>query len=226
MRRVEAAVTIAIWAAVTTVAMAQDATADPAPAVPAGPVRVVDSDISVGNALEAKIELALGEVVVRGEDVDRIFARLQVFCEKKDLVKCEKQAQDLAVVGVADGNRVAIRIKGVSEAWIRRLGLRLEVRVPKRLPVDVHLHDGQLRIDDVAGSVKAEVDKGTIDLNLAEADIGELVLRAGGKATVEVAGETLTAKGNLSGELRWIRPGRIGRVEAKADIGDVRVVLN
>jgi hypothetical protein len=220
MRSIAAAVTVALWAAVAA------AQGEAEPAVPAGPVRTVEADVSVGAALEARVQLPVGEIVVRGEDVDRIYARLQVFCERKSLARCEKAARGLALAGEMDGDRVLLAVKGVSEGWLRRVRSRLELRVPRRLPLDVHLHSGQVRIDDVVASTKVGVDKGTVDLALPGADVGELALKAGGRISVAEGGETLGAKGTIYGELLWQRPGRIARIEAKVDVGDVRVTLH
>ena len=213
-----------------TIAAAQGDNASPAaaPVAPAGPIRVVDADFSVGNALVADLALGMGEVVVSGESVDRIYARLQISCAPgtKDATKCDRQARAVAISGVSNGDKIEVKVKGVEEAWVRRLRLRLELRVPQRLPINVHVHDGQVRVDGVGASTKVEVDKGTIDLSVVDAEVGEFVLRAGGKVTVDVRGETMTAKGTLTGELRWVRPGRLTKVEAKADLGDVRVVVN
>lgn len=226
MSRLSSVLTIglALFAGVGVLA-AQDA--QPAePPVPSTPIRTVDTDFTIGPALQARIDVSTGAVVVRGEDVDRIHARLQVFCLGKSVAKCEKRAGNATVVGKVDGNRITIGLEGVPEAWLRRISVRLEIRVPKTFPMQIQLTEGQIRVDGVTGSLKAEVDKGTVDISADDADVGELLVAAGGKATVEARGEQLTAKGTLSGELRWVRPGRIAKIEGRAKIGDVRVVLD
>ena len=229
MRRAAIAA-VALWAAVagtTGMATAQGEAAAPAEpvVVPSEPVRTFDTDFSVNQLLEAKIDLGFGDVVLRGEEVDRIYVRLLIFCERKDLEKCQKAAGDVAVAGESDGQRISLRVKGVTDFWLRKLRFRFEVRIPRELAADVHVHKGQVRIDELVASTKVEVDDGTVDLNVPDSEVGELLLKAGGKVTVEGGGQSISVKGMISGELHWIRPGRFAKIEAKADIGDVRVVL-
>lgn len=224
MKRV---VTAAVLAFASGLALAQTEAAAPPAAVPSEPVRVVDADFAVASALEAKIALGIGSVVVRGEDVDRIYARLQIFCDKKPKAqpKCDAHARDLSLRGGSNGDRVEVEVKGETGATLRHMRLRLEVRVPRRLAIDVRVRDGQARVDDVLASTNVEVGRGTIDVALAAAEVGELALQASGDATVELGEERVSAKGTLSDKLHWTRPGGFVRIEAKASLGDVRVVL-
>lgn len=224
--RTTATLALGLWAAL---AGAQDAPESAAPPVPSTePVHVIESDRSVGAALKARIDLAIGDVIVRGEDVDRIMARLLVFCDKKprDRASCDEHARDLAIEGSSDGDELRVGVKGDSKVVSRRLRVRLEIRMPKSLAVEVKLRDGQVRVDNMIASTKVDVDKGTIDLTLPEADVAELELRAGGTARVERGGDRVSAKGTISGELKWTREGGLVRIKASSALGDVRVVLN
>ena len=217
---------LCLWAAA---AAAQETTEPAAPPVPSTePVRVIESDRSVGAALKMKVDLAIGDVIVRGEDVDRIMARLLVFCDKKprDRASCDEHARDLAIEGSSNGDELLVGVKGDRNLVSRRLRLRLELRVPKNLAVEVKLRDGQVRVDNLIASTKVDLEKGTVDLTLPEADVAELELRAGGTARVERGGDRVSAKGTLSGELKWTREGGVVRVKASSALGDVRVVLN
>jgi hypothetical protein len=199
-----------------------------APAPPSNePVRVVDSEFTLGSALKARFGLGIGSVVVRGEDVDRIHARLQVYCDKKpkNQPKCADHARDVSLRGESNGDRLEVEVKGVTEAMLRRMRLRLEVRVPRNLAVDVRVGDGQARIDDVLASIDVAVGKGTVDVSLPGSEVAELTLEASGNALVEWGEERVSARGTLSDKLNWVRPGGIARLKAKASIGDVRVVM-
>ena len=209
------------------VVAAQEQAAEPVALPPSEPVRVVDSDFTVGSALKLKIGLGIGSVVVRGEDVDRIFARLQIYCDKKpkNQAKCPDHARDVSLRGESNGDRLEVAVKGVSEATLRRMRLRLEVRVPSRLAVDVRVSDGQIRVDDVLASIDVAVSKGTVDVSLPGSEVAELALEASGNAVVEWGEERVSARGTLSDRLNWVRPGGIARLKAKASIGDVRVVM-
>jgi hypothetical protein len=206
---------------------AQEQAAAPVALPPSEPVRVVDSDFTVGNALKVKIGLGIGDVVVRGEDVDRIYARLQIYCDKKpkNQAKCPDHARDLTLRGESNGDRLEVEVKGVSAATLRRMRLRLEVRVPSRLAVDVRVGDGQVRIDDVLASIDVAVSKGTVDVSLPASEVAELALEASGNSVVEWGEERVSARGTLSDKLNWTRPGGVTRLKAKASIGDVRVVM-
>lgn len=213
-----------LWA---TLALAQGAP-EPAAAPPAAPVHTIDSELSLGGARTARIALGIGDVAVRSDaTLDRVAARLLVTCEKKprDIGSCEEHARDLAIRGANDGDLLRVEVEGVSKAVSRRLRLRLEVRVPQSFPVEIHVRDGQVRVDDLVADTTVEVQKGTVDVTLPVEAVAELELRAGGEATVERAGELVTAKGSLSGALRWTRPGGTVRVEATSRLGDVRLVL-
>ena len=211
---------------VSGMALAQGEAAAPAPP-PSEPVRVVDSDFTVGGALKVKLGLGIGSVVVRGEDVDRIYARLQIYCDKKpkNQAKCPDHARDVSLRGESNGDRLEIDVKGVTEAMLRRMRLRLEVRVPSRLAVDVRVGDGQARIDDVLASIDVAVGKGTVDVSLPGSEVAELTLEASGNSLVEWGEERVSARGTLSDKLNWVRPGGIVRLKAKASLGDVRVVM-
>ena len=224
MARALTILTMGLWAAL---AAAQDVPEAPAP-LPAEPVRTVDSDLSVGGALKARIDLAIGDVAVRGEDVDRVVVRLLIFCEKKprDRGSCDEHARDVSIRGSSDGDGIRIGVERVSQAVSRRLRLRLEVTVPKNLAVEVNVRDGQVRVDDLLANTKVDVSKGTVDVFLPEKEVAELKLRARGEARVERAGEVVVAKGTLSGELRWTRQGGLFSIDATSRFGDVRVVLN
>jgi hypothetical protein len=194
---------------------------------PSEPVRVVDSDFTVGGALKATIELGIGSVVVRGEDVDRIYARLQIFCDKKpkNQAKCPDHARALTLRGDSNGDRIEVAVTGVSAATLRNMRMRLEVRVPRRLALDVRVHDGQVRVDDLLASTDVAVGKGTIDISLAASEVGELSLEASGAAEVQRGEERVSARGTLSDKLHWLRPGGLVHVKAHSSIGDVRVIL-
>jgi hypothetical protein len=225
MMKTTTALALAFW---TTLAAAQEAPESAPPPAPSNePVRVIESDRSVGAALKLRVDLAIGDVVVRGEDVDRISVRLLIFCDKKprDRASCDEHARDLAISGSSDGDVLKVGVDGDRNSVSRRLRLRLELRLPKSLAVEVNVRDGQVRVDDLVASTKVEVDQGTIDLTLPEADVEELELKAGGTARVERGGDLITAKGTLRGELRWKRAGGVVRVKASSALGDVRVVL-
>jgi hypothetical protein len=216
---------LGLWASL---AVAQDAPeVAAAPAVPAEPVRTIESDLSVGDALKARIDLTIGDVVVRGEEIDRLMIRLVIFCDKKptDRETCDEHARDVSIKGSSDGDGIKIGVERVSQAVSRRLKLRLEIRVPRSLAVEVNVRDGQVRVDDLLASTTVDVEKGTVDLSLPEADVAELELRAGGTAYVERGGDRVSAKGTVTGELRWTRAGGVVRIKAKSSIGDVRVIL-
>jgi hypothetical protein len=225
MRKVWAALVLAL---ATGAVAAQEQAAEPVAPPASEPVRVVDADFTVGSALKAKIGLGIGSVVVRGEDVDRIYARLQIYCDKKPKrqAKCADHARDVSLRGESNGDRLDIAVKGVSEATLRRMRLRLEVRVPSRLALEVRVVDGQARIDDVLASIDVAVSKGTVDVSLPGSEVAELTLEASGNALVEWGEERVSARGTLSDKLNWQRPGGIVRLKAKASIGDVRVVMD
>ena len=90
---------LGLWATLAAAQAAPETAASPA--APAEPVRTIESDLSVGAALKARIDLTIGDVVVHGEAIDRIALRLLIFCEKrqKDQKFCDDHARDLEVKG-------------------------------------------------------------------------------------------------------------------------------
>lgn len=226
MTRAMTMLAMGLWA---TVAAAQGAPeAETTPPAPAEPVRVVDSDLSLGAALKAKIDLTIGDVAVLGEEIDRVAVRLLIFCDKKprDRAACDEHARDVAIRGSSNGEDIEIGVEHVSRAVSRSLRLRLEVRLPKRLAAKIDVRDGQVRVDDLLATTEIDVKQGTVDVALPEDEVAELDLRAGGEVRVERGGDLIRAKGPITGELRWTRtPGGAVRVKATSGVGDVRLVL-
>jgi hypothetical protein len=199
-----------------------------APVDPTVPVRTLDSELSLGEARQARIDLSLGDVVVRGEEIDRVAVRLLIFCDKKprDQGECDEHARDLAIRGASDGEEIRIGVEHVSRAVTRRLRLRLEVRLPRQFATEIHVRAGQVRLDDMLGDSEIDVEKGTIDVAMPESAVAELELRARGEVWLDRGEERFGTKGILSGPLLWTRPGSGARVKAECALGDVRVVLN
>jgi hypothetical protein len=209
-------------------AFAQAAPADEtAPAAPREPVRIVESELPLGGAVKTKIELAIGELAIRGEDVDRILMRLLIFCDKRasDQKNCEPHAADVPLNGATRGDALEVSVGGISKATSRNLSLRLEVRVPRDMPIEASMRDGQLRIDDLLANIKASVTKGSVDIALPHDQMAELDLSSGGEASVELTGERVTSKGIGQRRLVWTRGTGTVKVEAESSLGAIRVVL-
>ncbi len=222
------------WAAATMLAASaafgqQDPLPADAPAVmPTEPVRVIEQPVSIGAAHKAKITLSIGEVAVLGEETDQIVVRTLIYCEKatRDLKRCEPDSRDLSLSVVTDGDRLAIDVKGISDAISRRLRVRQEVRVPSRLPIEVDVRSGDVRVDGMRADVRVSVRQGSVNLHLPASDVHQLELDAGSQIELLVGGQTIRGTSSVGNKLSWEVSGGTSQVRAGVAIGGLWVTLD
>lgn len=196
------------------------------PAGAAGSRRIVESfpaprEGAVGIVLKA------GELEVAGGDGEALTFDLLLRCERPT-ARCERRLARAEIEARATARSLALEVRGVSKRAARKIDVEGRVEMPRGAALTVEMGAGELRVRGVESDVTVDLGIGEASLELREAGVGSVRLRARiGEA--ELHGESGSPRTRrplvVGGRVDWDGgPGRAA-IDVKVGIGAVSVDL-
>lgn len=155
-------------------------------------------------------DLNVGELEVVGAGTDRITAQITVRCASgTSRERCNERAEDVELVSRERSGKLSLVIEGTGMWRSRDAGVRVKLTVPEDMAGELIAGTGELRVENIAGDLRLEMDIGEAVLQNMR---GNLVVDMGiGEISVtmpqDVVGEVTLDNGVGETELRH-REGR------------------
>jgi len=172
------------------------------------------------------LDLAAGQVAIEGSDGDRVRLTVGVHCEDLSESDCQRRARDIDLEATRRGDVLEIRVRNGSVWRNTRSHLRVEVQVPRTLPVDLEFKAGELEITDLGRDVHVAMGAGEARLRLREDDVGAVRAHVGvGDTRLRTREATYDGDGFISRSVRWEGGHGAARVKVTLGAGEVDVRL-
>ena len=175
------------------------------------------------------VDFSIGELEISAAETDQVRTELRVRCRNLSPERCDSYSRRLQLVAETRGDRVAVRLEGLSARKARKLEVDGRIVVPRWAPLEVRMGIGDLEIDTSGekdltvamriGDLKIRVPRqrfSSVDLSVG---IGDAGIRGGG-VDVEAKRRKL-----LGARARWASGDGEAHIAAHLGIGDVGVVL-
>ncbi len=215
-----------------------------ASAAQAGGTRTLTLEHPAGGFSTIDIDTGVGDVDIRGAEVDTVSARVTLRATKgwfSSSRRAEKLVESAEVVPEEAGSTLRLRLrpaarKGEYEAWWSVVvpasaGIRLDngvgdVRITDvQGGVNLDLGVGDVRLADVAGDLVIDVGVGDVEVTGEWAAFGPVRADSGvGNAVLRTPGGRHGGRGFVGHELAASGPGE-ARLRVDAGVGDVTIVL-
>jgi hypothetical protein len=189
--------------------------------------RTVELEASFAPGWRLEVDNSVGEVIVRGGEVDQVTGVARIEVEDADDEEQARQLLDDIDVEI-ESTPGGVTVRTRSPGWLSRrkaeFHVRVELDVPRQADLYVNLDVGRVEIESIRGSVRCEADVG--ELRLVDVD-GAIEARTRvGRLEAELAAhngrDPIIVESNI-GEVEITLPADIqGHLDASANIGDVR----
>lgn len=177
-------------------------------------------------SLEAlSLDFPVGKLHIEGTDGNEITVKLLVHCKRSEW-KCEEMADQVALDARTRGSRIDIDVQGHSLFDTDDFWVEGELRVPRRMRINVEMPVGEVEISGMASDVDLRVKVGEVTLDLPEDAISRV--EAGvtiGEASLHNSEGRQQVEGLFANKLRWLEGRGRARVNVELGIGELSMRL-
>lgn len=171
------------------------------------------------GAAEILVEMEVGELTIETVDIDAVEVRLDIRCRNRSAT-CERRIELIEAVEDRRGDRLHVRVEGVSKTSSHRMEVEAHVRVPRAAGLIVDMGVGELDITGSERDVFVDMGIGEVRMWLDQEAVGSVFLDAGiGESALYGAADgAYSSRPFLIGsELDWDEGE--GRAEVVVDLG-------
>lgn len=172
-----------------------------------------------------QIELPVGELTIEAGDSEVIEIEMTVECSSWRN-KCESRTENIELDSRTSGGTLELRVDGFPRS-ADSLSVNLEIRLPRRLTVDIDHGVGETTVRDVEGDISVESGVGEVRISSPVHFFGEVEAECGvGEADLTVPGGRIEREGFLflGKELKWSGSGD-SSIEVEIGVGSVEIDL-
>ncbi len=172
-----------------------------------------------------EIEHAVGELTIEAGDSQMIEIVMTVECSSWSK-KCEARTEQVELSSRTAGGTLELRIKGFPKT-ADSLSVNLEIRMPRRLSLDIDHGVGETTIRGVEGDISVESGVGEVSVKGPVEAFGEVDAECGvGEADLSVPGGHIEREGFLflGNELKWSGSGE-SVIEVEIGVGSLEIEL-
>ncbi|MEM9557391.1 MAG: hypothetical protein AAGC60_24245 [Acidobacteriota bacterium] len=197
-----------------------------ATAAQAEEVRRLEQGFFVGNATWLELDITLGSVRVEGTtDSREIEVEMIVTCGNQDVDRCRRKAQRLRLVTRADGDTLAVRVKGTPRGKLYGLDAEMVVRAPRNLALEIDLAGGDVFVEKMISHLEIDSAGGDVDVVFAQDRVRNVNVDVGvGKAELWLRDSRIEGRG-FPRSIDWTGSG-VAEIEIDLGGGDARVRLD
>jgi hypothetical protein len=195
---------------------------------PAGAAgRSIERRIPVGDQQQIQVEFPYGELEIEPTEGDSARVVLTARCERWG-GRCEDRLERVLVEHESRGDRLVIRVTGVSKVSNKGLQLRLRLQVPAR-DLSVDMTAGDVLIEDLRQDVRVDLKAGDVDIRMPEDRVRSVDVHvAVGDASLRLPGQHVEASRShlVGGSVRWDEGRGTSRIEVDLSAGDATIRLD
>lgn len=191
------------------------------------PARRVEQSFLPGTAGTVHVDIAIGEIAVKGHDSgERIEVALELYCSGEDVARCTQRAENVRLVAKTDGNRFTIKTKGTSLRRIRGIQARMALEVPAGLALDVNNRVGAVTVGGMRGDVEVDAPAGDVEIGYPQERIALVNLKtAVGKVRLKLRDGSEIKGSGFPRSVRWTSGGS-ATLNVDVGTGDIIVDLD
>lgn len=192
-----------------------------------GPTRVLNSNHPLSAGDELAIDLTVGSVIVEASGEDQV--RMEVRAECKRGRHCESLLEDVRIVPSQRRGRLKLKVERPGSKDDDELDIKVQVRVPRGIPVELDVGVGKAKIYDLEDDLKVDVGVGNVEVELPEREIADVKLDVGvGSAHLKGgnSGEHERERGFLGSTVRWRRGPGQAAVDVHVGVGEISMRLS
>lgn len=206
--------------------------------------RTLTLEYPAGGLSFVHIDTSVGDVEVRGAQVNTVWVQVTVRPPKRWLGsarRAERLMESAEIIPELAGSTLRLRLHPTprQEAWEASWSVVLPVATGLRLnagvgnvrvsslsgDVDVDLGVGDVQVLDVAGDVRADVGVGEVEVSAQRAAFGSVRAGSGvGGATLRTPDGRVTGKGFVAQQVTYDGPGT-ARLVVNTGVGEIVIVL-
>ena len=169
-----------------------------------------------------------GELDIRAADVTEVQTELHARCRKISESTCDRYRKQLRFETKVVGDRVTVRLVGLSLRKISKVGLEGRILFPRWAPLELRMGFGDVDVDagdkDVTVAMKiGDLTVHADHLNIASAKVGTRIGDAVISGPIDAEGK----RPNLIGaKSNWLQGPGTSVIEVKLGIGDAKIYLD
>ena len=188
--------------------------------------RELTESFALDDAAVVIFDMAVGEAEIEVWDSDRVEVSLDVRCRSRSST-CERRMELVEVVDERRGERLEVKVEGISKTMSGRLEVDARVRLPRRVELVVDMGIGELDVSGVERDVFVDMGIGEVRLWVAERAVRSVFLDAGiGESALYGAeAETASRPFLVGSELGWEEGAGSAEIVVDLGIGEVSVHL-
>jgi hypothetical protein len=188
--------------------------------------RSISRSFPTHGADQLRIEFPAGDLRIEAGDVDEIQVVMTARCRHGGRA-CARRAEELRLVSDTRGRTRTFKLEGWPKFWNHGLSVRLEFTVPRSMAARIEMGAGDLRVDDLDGSVEVSMGAGDVNLRLDHEAIGSVRANVGvGDATLVRMGRRIHGSGFIARRVHWAGGDGPAAVRVHLGVGDVSISLD
>ena len=188
-------------------------------------VRSLRQEVSLGSASLVQVKLSIGDLTLEGSDGANVEIELTLNCNRINPEVCEQRAERVRLAPRVKRGELRVRLKNTPRARLRGIQARMMVRIPRHVPLEVDLTNGDLQVSGMRSHINVNSGGGDVDIAAERAGTGEVEVDVGlGQADLWLGEERIKGTG-WPRSLNWKGSGAAAIEVDVVGVGDVAVRL-
>jgi hypothetical protein len=187
--------------------------------------RTESTSVPTADVAELDVETNVGSITVTGADVTDCDITAEITVKAKTKEEARKLAEEVKIEAETSGDKLTIKAKKPAALKKRSLAIDFKITAPKRLKLSCSTHVGTVKVSDIQGPIKANVNVGNIiceqvvaDVEL-ESNVGDVKVKYAGSAPGACNAEITTNVGSI----RFTGPPELSaQVDASTNVGSIK----
>ena len=187
--------------------------------------RTESTSVPVAGVAELDVETNVGSITVTGADVTDCDITAEITVEAETEEEAQKLAEEVKIEVEMSGDKLTVKAKKPAGLKNRSLAVDFTIAGPKRLKLRCSTHVGTVKVSDIQGPIKVNVNVGSIickqvlaDIEL-EANVGSVEVKYAQAATAACNAEVTTNVGSIE----FTGPPELSaQVDASTNVGSIK----
>lgn len=173
-----------------------------------------------------RLEFPVGDLRVVPTDEDRVRFELRVRCNGRSEERCEELANRLVLDSHDEGGTLSLKLHKYPKWHSQGMTVIGELRVPRRLALDIEMGVGELDVNGIEGDLDVELGVGDADIRAPKDSAGRVTVEAGvGDARIHGGGTRTMGGGFIGSHASYDGDKRGSSVRLHVGVGDATVRL-
>lgn len=186
-------------------------------------LRTQSERMPLDGAATLEIDLPVGQLLLEGGDGPDVEATMTVRCTK---ARCQDRVDDVQLATIRVGDRLKLKVEGLTRASANGFDVKLLVDVPRTLATEIDLAVGEVRVRNLAANLEIDTGVGDVEVQMDRAVVKSVDLDAGvGEAHLRTDLGDIRGSGMVGSGLKWSQGTGTAVVEIDTGVGEISVDL-